>query len=233
MVENDYIIRTHNLGKRFGGVTAVQNVNLQVRPGSVFGFIGPNGAGKTTTIGMLLGLIHPTTGSVQLFGQTVTPARNQTLRRVGALIGAPTLMPYLSGRDNLRLLARLQPQASNGRVDAALNRVGMSSSANRKVKGYSTGMKRRIGLAAALMHQPELIILDEPTSGLDPAGMREVRDLLRELAADGMTIFLSSHLLHEVAQVCDHIAIIHNGQIVTQGAIDALTADLDLETLFL
>ncbi|MCA9926859.1 MAG: ATP-binding cassette domain-containing protein, partial [Anaerolineales bacterium] len=217
----------------FGGVTAVQNVNLQVRPGSVFGFLGPNGAGKTTTIGMLLGLIHPTAGEAQLFGQTVTPTHNQVLRRVGALIGAPTLLPYLSGRDNLRLLARLQPDMDDAQVDAVLERVGMSAAANRKVKGYSTGMKQRIGLAAALMHQPELIILDEPTSGLDPAGMREVRDLLRELAADGMTIFLSSHLLHEVAQVCDHIAIIHNGQIVTQGAIDALTADLDLETLFL
>lgn len=219
---NEVILQTHNLSKTFGEVTAVQNANFQVHKGSLFGFLGPNGAGKTTTIGMLLGLIHPTTGAITLFGEPLTPAKNKPLRRVGALIGAPTLVPYLSGRENLRMLARLHDRVDNGRVEEVLDLVGMQAAAGRKVKGYSTGMKQRIGLAAALLHQPELIILDEPTNGLDPAGMREVRTLLRQLAATGLTVFLSSHHLYEVEQLCDHIAVIHKGSIVTQGAVSTL-----------
>lgn len=213
------VLETHHLSKSFGPVTAVHQIDLQVLSGEVFGFLGPNGAGKTTTIGMALGLVAPSQGQVAIFGQPVTPHQTRPLRRVGSLIGAPALLPYLSGRDNLRLLARLSGDLRNGRVDEVLARVGMSEAADRKVKGYSTGMKQRIGLAAALLHRPDLIILDEPTNGLDPKGMREVRQLLSELAADGVTIFLSSHLLNEVEQICDRVAVLRRGQIVAQGRV--------------
>ncbi len=221
---SDTILQTHQLCKHFGNVVAVQEVSLQVRRGEVFGFLGPNGAGKTTTIGMILGLIHPTDGRIELFGQPVTPARSQPLRHVGSLVGAPALVPYLAGRQNLRLLARLYPDVDTARIDETLQRVNMAGAADRKVQDYSTGMKQRLGLAAALLHEPELIILDEPTNGLDPAGMREIRELIRQLAAEGVTIFLSSHLLHEVEQVCDRIAVIHQGKIVTQGSVNELLA---------
>ncbi len=219
---NSIILQTDNLSKRFGAVTAVQSVNLRVRQGEVFGFLGPNGAGKTTTIGMVLGLIHATEGSITLFGHPVTPNQNHALQDVGSLIGAPALMPYLSARENLQLVARLHPEIANGRVTEILNLVGLTEAADRPVKGFSTGMKQRLGLAAALLHRPALIILDEPTNGLDPAGMREVRTLIRSLADEGTTIFLSSHLLHEVEQVCDRIAVINKGQIVAQGAVTEL-----------
>ena len=216
------VLQTRGLTKHFGPVRAVDGVDLMVRRGEVFGFLGPNGSGKTTTIGMLLGLIHPTAGTAELFGETISPERTQPLRRVGSLVGAPGLVPYLSGRQNLQLLARLQPQAQNGRVDAVLNQTGLSGAARRKAKGYSTGMKQRLGLAAALLHRPELLILDEPTNGLDPAGMREVRDLVGSLAAQGVTVFLSSHLLHEVEQICDRVAVLNKGKVVAQGTVGEL-----------
>lgn len=216
------VLRTHNLSKSFGRVSAVSEVNLQVNEGVVFGFLGPNGAGKTTTIGMTLGLIHPTAGEVEIFGQGVTPGHTKPLRRVGSLMGRPALLPYLSGRDNLHLLAQLYVRVDAGRVDSVLEQVGLTFAARRKVKTYSTGMKQRLGLAAAILHQPSLIILDEPTNGLDPAGMREVRNLIGSLAEKGTTVFLSSHLLHEVEQVCDQIAVINQGRIVAQGSVDDL-----------
>ncbi|MBM4460087.1 MAG: ABC transporter ATP-binding protein [Chloroflexi bacterium] len=216
------VIRTHGLRKSFGAVKAVDGVDLLVQRGEVFGFLGPNGAGKTTTIGMLLGLLHPTAGTAEVLGQPVTPGRTAALRRVGALVGAPGLYPYLSGRDNLRLLARVSPDAGAGRVEEVLALVGLADAAGRKVKGYSTGMKQRLGLAAALLHRPELLILDEPTNGLDPAGMRDVRELLRNLAADGVTVFLSSHLLHEVEQACDRAAVLNHGRVIAQGAVSDL-----------
>jgi ABC-2 type transport system ATP-binding protein len=218
----NYILETHNLSKQFGPVTAVDQINLQVRRGELFGFLGPNGAGKTTTIGMALGLVAPSEGRVEIFGQPVTPNQTQPLRRVGSLVGAPSLLPYLSGLDNLRLLARLSAEVDNGRIAKVIERVGMSESAHRKVQGYSTGMKQRIGLAAALLHRPDLIILDEPTNGLDPKGMREMRQLLRDLAASGVTIFLSSHLLHEVEQICDRVAVLNRGRIVAEGQVSDL-----------
>jgi ABC-2 type transport system ATP-binding protein len=218
----NYILETHNLSKQFGPVTAVDQINLQVRRGELYGFLGPNGAGKTTTIGMALGLVAPSEGRVEIFGQPVTPNRTQPLRRVGSLVGAPSLLPYLSGQDNLRLLARLSTEVDNGRIAEVIERVGMSESAHRKVQGYSTGMKQRIGLAAALLHRPDLIILDEPTNGLDPKGMREMRQLLRDLAADGVTIFLSSHLLYEVEQICDRVAVLSRGRIVAEGQVSDL-----------
>ena len=219
---NNIILQTNDLSKHFGAVTAVQSVNLRVQQGEVFGFLGPNGAGKTTTIGMVLGLIHPSAGQITLFDQPVTPSQNGALQRVGSLVGAPSLVPYLTARENLQLVAKLHDGVENGRIDELLDLVGLSHAAGRKVKGFSTGMKQRLGLAAALLPRPALIILDEPTNGLDPAGMREVRTLIRQLADDGITVFLSSHLLHEVEQVCDRIAVIRQGKIVAQGAVDDL-----------
>ncbi|MEM7334133.1 MAG: ABC transporter ATP-binding protein [Chloroflexota bacterium] len=219
-----YILETHELSKSFGAVTAVNKVNLQVPTGELFGFLGPNGAGKTTTIGMILGLIHPTNGRVTLFGKPVSPQKNTPLNEVGALIGAPALLPHLSGLKNLRLLAHLYNKVDEHQITTVLKKVGMLNAADRKVKTYSTGMTQRLGLAAALLHQPKLLILDEPTNGLDPAGMREIRDLLRQLAQEGMTIFLSSHLLHEIEQICDHIAVIKQGSIVAQGKVSDLLA---------
>ncbi len=216
------VLQTRGLTKHFGPVRAVDGVDLMVHRGEVFGFLGPNGSGKTTTIGMLLGLIWPTAGTAELFGEVISPERTLPLRRVGSLVGAPGLVPYLSGRENLQLLACLSPVVKNGRVDTVLAQTGLSEAARRKVKGYSTGMKQRLGLAAALLHQPELLILDEPTNGLDPAGMREVRDLVGALAAQGVTVFLSSHLLHEVEQICDRVAVLNTGKVVAQGKVGEL-----------
>ena len=216
------VLQTYELSKNFGQVVAVSGVNLEVNEGEVFGFLGPNGAGKTTTIGMALGLIHPSGGRVEIFGQPVSPNHPKPLRQVGALMGRPALLPYLSGQDNLKLLARLHDDVVQERIDQVLEQVGMTFAADRKIKTYSTGMKQRLGLAAALLHRPSLIILDEPTNGLDPAGMHEVRNLISSLADNGATVFLSSHLLHEVEQVCDRIAVINHGQIVTQGSVDEL-----------
>ncbi|NPA26931.1 MAG: ABC transporter ATP-binding protein [Chloroflexi bacterium] len=229
------VLHLEKLTKDYGSVRAVDGLDLDVYPGECFGFLGPNGAGKTTTIGMILGLLWPTRGRVEVFGQEVTPMRTAALRQVGALVGAPGFYPYLSGRANLRLLARLYPQVGAARIDEVLALVGLdASAARRKVKTYSTGMKQRLGLAAALLHEPKLLILDEPTNGLDPIGMAEMRRLLRELAAQGVTIFLSSHLLHEVEQICDRVAILHRGRIVAQGPVAELLAQRrDLEEVFM
>jgi ABC-2 type transport system ATP-binding protein len=216
------VLQTHGLVKRFGPVAAVNGVDLQVQPGEVFGFLGPNGAGKTTTIGMILGLLYPTSGRVALFGEDVTPAHTAPLRKVGALVGEPGMVPHLSGRANLRLLARLHPGVTYERIEAVLEQVGLAHAAGRAFRGYSTGMKQRLGIGAALLHQPRLLILDEPTNGLDPAGMREIRELLRELAGQGVTVFLSSHLLHEIEQVCDRVAVLNQGRVVAHGPVAAL-----------
>ena len=221
------VLQTQNLTKHYGDVVAVREATIQVREGEVFGFLGPNGAGKTTTIGMVLGLIHPTAGQIEVFGEPVSANYNRPLQGVGSLVSRPSLLPYLSGRDNLRLLARLSDKVDDARVGEVLELVGMSEASGRKVKACSTGMKQRLGLAAALLNRPALIILDEPTNGLDPAGMRDVRQLISSLAESGTTIFLSSHLLHEVEQVCDRIAVINKGQIVTEGSVDELLGQQD------
>lgn len=219
---SDIILQTHNLSKQYGDVLAVDDISLPVHRGELFGFLGPNGAGKTTTIGMALGLIHASAGSIELFGQPVTPGQTLPLRQVGSLVGAPSLIPYLSGRANLNLVARLHSDVDERRVAEVLDMVGLTAAAGRKTSGYSTGMKQRLGLAIAMLHRPSLIILDEPTNGLDPAGMREVRQLLRALAEEGVTVFLSSHLLHEVEQICDRIAVLHQGRIVKEGSVQEL-----------
>lgn len=219
----EYAVSVRNLQKHFGPVRAVDGVSLDVRPGEVFGFLGPNGAGKTTTIGMLLGLIHPTSGSIEVLGEPVTPNHTAALDSVGALVGASAaLVPYLSARQNLRLVARLHPHVTEERIDEVLKLVKLEDAADRRAGQFSTGMKQRLGLAMALVHRPALLILDEPTNGMDPTGMREVRNLLRSLAAEGVTVLLSSHLLHEVEQVCDRVAVLNRGHVIAQGEVDEL-----------
>ena len=176
------VLKTYNLSKHYGDVIAVDEANLTVNKGEVFGFLGPNGAGKTTTIGMTLGLIYPTAGWVELFGQRVSPGHTRPLRQVGSLMGRPALLPYLSGKDSLRLLAKVGHGADEDRIERVLEQVGLTAAAGRKVKTYSTGMKQRLGLAAAILQRPALVILDEPTNGLDPAGMRDVRSLISSLS---------------------------------------------------
>ena len=217
---NETVLSIRNLEKRFGSVQAVRGVSLDVRRGEVFGFLGPNGAGKTTTIGMVLGLIHATGGQVEVLGSPVRPGQTGALREVGALVGASaSLVPYLTARENLRLVARLHPEVDAARIEETLALIGLADAADRKAGQFSTGMKQRLGLGMALLHRPELLILDEPTNGMDPAGMREVRNLLRKLADDGVTVFLSSHLLHEIEQVCDRVAVLNRGAVVATGAV--------------
>jgi ABC-2 type transport system ATP-binding protein len=207
-------------GRRGGGVHAVRDVSLSVGPGEVYGFLGPNGAGKSTTIRMLLGLISPTAGEVRLFGEDLRsdPA---VLRRVGSLVDGGAFYPFLSGRRNLEVLARTQGSGATGeRIDELLEQVGLAGDGKRKVKGYSTGMRQRLGVAAALLNDPDLVILDEPVNGLDAAGIQEMRALIRNLAEErGKTVFLSSHLLHEVQQVCDRVGIIAKGEMVRESTI--------------
>jgi ABC-type multidrug transport system ATPase subunit len=218
----DIILQTSNLTKLYGKLKVVDSVNITAYQGEVFGFLGPNGAGKTTTLGMALGLIHPTQGEVSVLGERVTPNHTHALKNVGALLGAPAFVPYLSAWDNIALVARLTPGVDKKRISDIFERVGLSAAAHRKVGKFSTGMKQRVGLAMALVHQPRFVILDEPTNGLDPAGMREIRQLVRSLAENGTSVLLSSHLLNEVQQVCDRIAVLNKGRVVAQGRVDDL-----------
>ncbi|EST30499.1 hypothetical protein N566_21080 [Streptomycetaceae bacterium MP113-05] len=226
---SEAVVETTGLTKRYrGGQLAVDGLDLAVPRGSVFGFLGPNGSGKTTTIRMLLGLIEPTRGAARLLGEPMPRAARRVLPRVGALIEGPALYGFLSGRDNLLRYDAADPDADprtrRTRVGEALERVGLTSAAGRKARAYSLGMKQRLGLAAALLQPRELLVLDEPTNGLDPQGMREIRTLIRGLAADGRTVFLSSHLLDEIEQVCTHTAVMHRGKLVTQGTVAEMSA---------
>src|SRR5687768_16133208 len=208
-------------GRRGGGVRAVRDVSLSVGPGEVYGFLGPNGAGKSTTIRMLIGLIAPTSGEARLFGEDLR-SNPAVLRRVGSLVDGGNFYPFLSGRRNLEVLARTQGEGAE-RIDPLLEQVGLAKDSRRKVKGYSTGMRQRLGVAAALLGDPDMVILDEPVNGLDAAGIQEMRALIRSLAADhGKTVFLSSHLLHEEQQVCDRVAIIHKGELVRESTVAEL-----------
>jgi ABC-2 type transport system ATP-binding protein len=225
----DPAIETRGLTKRFrGGQLAVDGLDLTVPRGSVFGFLGPNGSGKTTTIRVLMGLIAPSAGSARVLGQPMPQAVRRVLPRVGALIEGPALYGFLSGRDNLLRFDAADPLADPrtraARVGRALERVGLAAAAAKKARAYSLGMKQRLGLAAALLQPRELLVLDEPTNGLDPQGMREIRALIRELAADGTTVFLSSHLLDEIEQVCTHAAVMSRGRLITQGTVGELAA---------
>jgi ABC-2 type transport system ATP-binding protein len=225
---NGTAIRTERLTKRFGAVEAVRDLDLEVREGDLFGFLGPNGSGKTTTVRMLLGLVFPTSGRVELLGQTMPRAGRAALAQVGSLVEGPAFYPHLSGRANLSLLDAAGPGGARAsrrrRIDGALERVGLDTVGRRPVKAYSSGMKQRLGLAAALLRSPRLLVLDEPTNGLDPQGMREIRDLLAELVAGGTTVFLSSHLLAEVELICTRAAIVNRGRLVAQDRVEALLA---------
>jgi ABC-2 type transport system ATP-binding protein len=213
-------IETRGLRKRFGAVEAVSGIDLRVEAGGVFGFLGPNGAGKTTTIRMLVALLRPTRGEVSLFGEPVRPGAS-VLAQVGALVERPAFYPYLSAATNLRLLAAARGSSSAEAarlIGPALDRAGLGPVAGRKVGGFSTGMRQRLGLALAMLHRPRLIILDEPTNGLDPGGVVEVRAIIGELTHDGTTVFLSSHVLSEVEQLCERVAILRHGRVVADGA---------------
>ncbi|MGW7464815.1 ABC transporter ATP-binding protein [Streptomyces xantholiticus] len=223
------VIETQGLTKRYrGGQLAVDRLDLSVPAGSVFGFLGPNGSGKTTTIRMLMGLIEATAGRATVLGRPMPRSAGTVLPQVGALIEGPALYGFLSGRDNLLRYDAADPTADprtrRARVAAALDRVGLTQAAGKKAKAYSLGMKQRLGLAAALLQPRKLLVLDEPTNGLDPQGMREIRALVRELAADGSTVFLSSHLLDEIEQVCTHAAVMAQGRLITQGPVAELAA---------
>jgi ABC-2 type transport system ATP-binding protein len=222
------VLRTEGLAKRFGQRMAVNGLDLEVRRGDVYGLLGPNGSGKTTTIRMVLGLVWPTAGTISLFGEAMThaDARRRALQRVGAIVEQPAFYPFLSGRDNLLGVATFAGLAGGSslraHIDEMLALVGLATFARQAYRKYSLGMKQRLGIAAALLTNPDMVILDEPTNGLDPVGMVEVRRLIGRLAERGVTVVLSSHLLHEVQQVCTRVGIINNGRLIAQGDVRTL-----------
>lgn len=220
--EPDVILRANGLFKRFGTFDAVKGVSFELHRGEVFGFLGPNGAGKSTTVGMILGLIAPTAGSVELFGVKQNGERWNELRRVGAIIEEPAFYPYLSGWDNLEVLARSIGGISRSKITEVLERVNLLDRAKDQYGHYSMGMKQRLGIASTLLRNPELIILDEPTNGLDPAGTKEIRDLIPQLALENRAVMLCSHLLHEVEMVCSKVAIIKQGVVIANAPIKEL-----------
>ena len=222
------LVETDALTKRYGRTLAVDDVSLAVRSGEVYGFLGPNGAGKTTTLRMLLGLVRPTSGSLRVAGRT--PGEPGHLDGVGALIEGPAFYPYLSGRQNLRVLARHAGVGSE-RVGTVLDQVDLTERAGDRYAAYSLGMKQRLGLAAALLKDPHLLVLDEPTNGLDPAGMADMRTLIRKLSAEGVTVLLSSHLLGEVQQICDRVGIVSRGRLVAETTVAELRGAGTLEVL--
>ena len=224
--DSNIVISTNRLTKAFGKLVAVNDLHLQVMRGDVFGFLGPNGAGKTTTIRMLLGLIRPTAGSAIIFGMDNAYQLPAILQRIGAIVETPAFYPYLSGKDNLHAVAAasgmISGSASNRRVEEVLEIVELGSQAEDAFRNYSLGMKQRLGIGAALLADPELVILDEPTNGLDPAGQFEIRQLIQRLSTLGKTIFISSHFLHDIQQVCNRVAILQKGNLIKQGAVNKL-----------
>ncbi len=222
-MENTTIVETHGLTKRYGsGVLAVDSVDMSVRRGEVYGFLGPNGAGKTTTLRMLVGLIRPTSGAATVAGHP--PGDPAGLARIGSLIESPGFYPYLSGRENLRVVADTA-SVSQKRVEEVLDMVELRTRAGRKFGTYSTGMKQRLGVAAAILKDPDLLILDEPTNGLDPQGMAEMRKLIKDIGQGERTVLLSSHLLGEVEQICDRVGVISNGHLVKQSTVQELLGE--------
>jgi ABC-2 type transport system ATP-binding protein len=222
-------VTTHGLTKRFrGGQLAVDGLDMVVPRGSVYGFLGPNGSGKTTTIRMLLGLVYPTRGGHELLGTPMPAGAIRVLPRVGSLVEGPAFYPQLSGRANLARIdaadRTADPRTAAARIDGALERVGLLAAGKKRYRAYSLGMKQRLAIAAGLLQPRELIILDEPTNGLDPQGTREVRALIREIAGDGITVLVSSHLLAEVEQICTHVGVMRTGRLVFQGTLDELRA---------
>jgi ABC-2 type transport system ATP-binding protein len=221
-IQNDVVLHTSGLSKSFGKLEAVKNLDLELRRGEVFGFLGPNGAGKSTTVGMILGLIAPTAGSIELFGVKQKGNHWAALRRIGAIVEEPAFYPYLSGWDNLKVLARSIGGIPDSKIQEVLERVNLMERAHDQYGHYSMGMKQRLGIASTLLRDPELIILDEPTNGLDPAGTKEIRDLIPRLAHESRAIMLCSHLLHEVEMVCSKVAIIKQGMVIASSPIKEL-----------
>jgi ABC-2 type transport system ATP-binding protein len=220
-----YVVETSGLTKRFGERIAVDNVDLRVPRGSAFGYLGPNGAGKTTLIRMLLGLTGATAGTMRLLGRPVPAERAAALAGVGAIVEEPRFHRYLTGRENLAVVAAAREREAHGRIEEALGRVGLAERADERVSTYSLGMRQRLGVARALLADPELLILDEPTNGLDPAGIHEFRGMIRGLVEEGRTVLLSSHLLDEVEKICDAVAIVDHGRVVMQGSLAELKGD--------
>jgi ABC-2 type transport system ATP-binding protein len=218
------VVEARGLVKTYGEITAVDNVDLTVEPGDVYGYLGPNGAGKTTSLRMLLGLIRPSGGSARLFGRDPMIDGVRALEGVAGFVEAPRFYPYLSGRKNLELVAALDGGDARSQIDAALDTVDLAERAKDRVGGYSHGMRQRLGIAGALIRRPRLLLLDEPATGLDPAGMRDMRALIRSLAESGITVLLSSHLMNEVEELCNRVAIIRSGRIVYEGRLDELRA---------
>ena len=214
------IIETEALTKVYGSIAAVDGLSMSVPHGHAFALLGPNGSGKTTTMGMLLGLVRPTSGTFSLFGSTA--GLEESLRRVGAIIEYPSFYPYLTGRENLLYFQGIFERGAPEDIDGLLDRVGLADSGDKRFSTYSLGMKQRLGLAFALLGGPEVLFLDEPTNGMDPAGMAEVRHLIRELCADGRTVLMASHLLNEVEQVCDSVAIMSKGTLIAQGDVSEI-----------
>lgn len=224
---SDYVIQTDRLTKRYGNILAVDELSIQVRRGHVYGLLGPNGSGKTTTMGMLLGLLKPTSGKFTLFGESDN--LEASLRRIGAVIETPTFYPYLSGRRNLAYFQGISQRGAPDEIDRLLDQVGLLDRANSKFNTYSMGMKQRLGLAYSLLGDPDIVILDEPTNGLDPEGMLEVRELIRSLGDGNRTVMLSSHLLNEVEQVCDSVTILSKGKLIAQGSVEELIRSVGRE----
>jgi ABC-type multidrug transport system ATPase subunit len=220
---DEVVFRTRNLSKQYGQRLAVDNLNLAVNRGEIFGFLGPNGAGKTTTIRMALGLIAPTGGSIEILGQNLATRGAHILPRVGALVETPALYLYMSGRDNLRAIGSALGGVPDKRIEEVLTLVGLLERQRDRVRTYSLGMKQRLGVAIALLQDPDLLILDEPANGLDPAGIVEMRDLMHQLSEQGKTVIISSHLLPEVRQICTRVAIINLGKLVTESTVEELT----------
>jgi len=219
------VVETSRLTKRFGDRVAVDEVDLHVPRGSAFGYLGPNGAGKTTLIRMLLGLTKASSGEMRLLGRSVPAERAAALARVGAIVEEPRFHGHLTGRENLAVIAAAREPEAGKRIAGALARVGLSARADDRVKGYSLGMRQRLGVARSLLADPELLILDEPTNGLDPAGIQEFRHMIRGFVEEGRTVLLSSHLLDEVEKICDQVAIVDRGRVVVQGSIAELATD--------
>ncbi|MGH9171622.1 MAG: ABC transporter ATP-binding protein [Acidimicrobiales bacterium] len=224
LAESQWAVETHGLTKRFGDNVAVNGVELLVPRGSAFGYLGPNGAGKTTLIRVLLGLTQADAGTMSLLGYPVPKQRDRALARVGAIVDEPRFHHHLTGRQNLSLLAAAREPAARGRIDQALERVGILHRANDKVSKYSLGMRQRLGVAACLIGDPQLLVLDEPMNGLDPGGMQDMREMILSLTAEGRTVVLSSHLLDEVERTCDAVAIVDRGNVIRQGPISELLA---------
>jgi ABC-2 type transport system ATP-binding protein len=220
---HEVVLRTKGLVKRFGSITAVDGLDLEVHRGEVVGLLGPNGAGKSTTIGMVLGLITPTAGAAEVLGRDVRVRREDALAGVGAMLEVTSFYPYLSGRDNLAAIALLRGGGALARVDPLLARLGLAQRGGSKFRTYSLGMRQRLGIASTLLSDPALVILDEPANGLDPAGQREIRELIRELAGENRGVLLASHLLYEVEHVCDRVLVIKKGKLIASGTLAEVT----------